>query len=240
MRTWRDKLIAVVDTETTGLDPAVDCVVEIGVAIAALEDGGARVVQSRSWLVRPRGGRAIPAAATAVHGITDADAAKGGPFPEVLAAVVALVGPDAVLAGYNARFDRAMLIAGCLAEGCAVPYWLTGGERGAWIDVLAWAQAHDPYAKGKGRHKLGAVAARLGVEVSTAHRAAGDAETAARVLGALAALADEVTGSRWMPTSLDTVVTCQRIHTAEREANFLRWLQRQPPLPDSTPKDPAA
>jgi len=238
MRTWRDKLIAVVDTETTGLDPAVDCVVEIGVAIAALEDGGARVVQARSWLVRPRGGRAIPEAATAVHGITDADAAKGGPFPEVLAAVVALVGPDAVLAGYNARFDRAMLIAGCLADGCPVPYWLTGGERGAWIDVLAWAQAHEPYARGKGRHKLGAVAARLGVEVSTAHRAAGDAETAARVLGALAIA--RIDGGDPMPDDLDALVLWQRVLTAERDANFLRWLVRQPPITDSTPKDPAA
>ena len=149
-----------------------------------------------------------------------------------------MVGPEAVLAGYNARFDRAMLIAGCLADGCPVPYWLTGGERGAWIDVLAWAQAHEPYARGKGRHKLGAVAARLGVEVSTAHRAAGDAETAARVLGALAIA--RIDGGDPMPDDLDAIVLWQRVLTAEREANFLRWLAHQPPLPDSTPKDPAA
>ncbi len=29
MRTWRDRLIAVVDTETTGLDAATDCVVAL-------------------------------------------------------------------------------------------------------------------------------------------------------------------------------------------------------------------
>lgn len=227
MRTWRDRLIAVVDTETTGLDAATDCVVEIGVAVARLEPAGATVVQARSWLVRPRDGRSIPEAATAVHGLTDADVAVAASFGDVMAAVVAMVGPEAVLAGFNARFDRAMLIAGCLATGCPVPYWLAGGERAAWIDVLTWAQAHQPYAKGAGRHKLGAVAERLGVTASTAHRAAGDAETAAKVLGVLASV--QIDGGEPMPDDLDALTTWQRILAAEREANFLRWLVRQPP-----------
>lgn len=231
MRTWRDRLIAVVDTETTGLDAATDCVVEIGVAVARLENGGATVVQARSWLVRPRAGRSIPEAATAVHGLADVDVAGAGTFAEVFPAVVAMVGPEAVLAGFNARFDRAMLIAGCLAEGCPVPYWLAGGERAAWIDVLTWAQAHQPYAKGAGRHKLGAVAERLGVPAATAHRAAGDAETAAKVLGVLASV--QIGGSDPMPDDLDALTTWQRILAAEREANFLRWLVRQPPRTDS-------
>lgn len=235
MATWRDRLIAVLDTETTGLDPAVDSIVEIGVALARIEERGATVVQSRSWLVRPR--RPIPAEATAVHGITNDEVATAATFASVLPAVVEMVGPDAVLAGYNARFDRAMVLACCLAEGCAVPSWLTGAERGGWIDVLTWARAFEPWLRGAGHFKLGTVAERRGVEVDTAHRAAGDAATAARVLGVLASMQTEL-GDR-MPDDIEALRLWQRILTAEREADFLRWLAKKPPRPETT-KETAA
>jgi len=55
----------VIDVETTGFSPAADRIVEVG---CALVDGD-RVAGAWATLVNP--GISIPAAATAVHGITD-------------------------------------------------------------------------------------------------------------------------------------------------------------------------
>src|SRR5690606_10984216 len=55
-----------IDTETTGRDPAVDRVIEIG---CVFYEGG-QVVRRKSWLLNPE--CPIPQEASSVHGITDA------------------------------------------------------------------------------------------------------------------------------------------------------------------------
>src|SRR4051812_34153162 len=92
---------AVFDCETTGTDPDVDQIVSL--AIVRLDGDGVEVVRNL-WLVRPS--RAIPAEATAVHGIGDADVADAPTFAEVAGDVLALL-DGAVFVGHNAEFDLA-------------------------------------------------------------------------------------------------------------------------------------
>ena len=57
--------IVVFDTETTGLSPSKDRVVEIG----AIKIRNGEIVEERDWLINPQ--QPIPPRATKVHGISD-------------------------------------------------------------------------------------------------------------------------------------------------------------------------
>lgn len=203
---WRSSFV-VIDTETTGTDPARDRVVEV----AALRSDG----ETFHRLINPR--RCVGEAA-AIHGITD-DMLRDAPtFDSGVSWSLSDFISGSVCVAFNARFDRGMLIAEYLRAGhIECPEWLHAGRH--WIDPLVWARARDPYAKGTGRFRLGAVAERLGVTPGTAHRALGDCETTARVLEALAPT---------MPEDFDELIMKQRILAAENEASFLKWLAKQP------------
>lgn len=219
--TWRTELpIAFIDTETTGTDWAVDRVVEVAV-ITTL---GGNETSRKSWLVNP--GITIPAAATEVHGIRDADVANAPRFAEVAFELAAFIG-EHQCAGYNARFDRAMLLAEYLRTGSAPPWWTMASEH--WIDVYAWAKAHAPFIKkADGGHKLGSVAARLGVAAGAAHRALGDCETTASVLAVLSeSRLHQRNGIDYMPDDLEDLILHQRRIQADNEASFLAHVIRK-------------
>ena len=101
----------VFDCETTGTDPEVDEIVSF--ALVRLDGNGAETLR---WtrLVRPS--QPIPADATAVHGITDADVAGVPPFVEVAGPLFCLL-EDAVFVAHNAPFDLAMLRHGLARVG---------------------------------------------------------------------------------------------------------------------------
>lgn len=103
------------DLETTSADPATARIVEI--ALVEARPNGAVVVFAR----RVNPGCPIPAEATAVHGITDADVASKQPFEEIATEVGAqLLGAD--LLGYNLRaFDLPVLRREFEAAGVAWP-----------------------------------------------------------------------------------------------------------------------
>lgn len=95
--------VAVVDVETTGLDPVRDRVIELAVQRVRIDEAG-RIVETglpRSWLEDP--GMPIPAEVTAVTGLADADVA-GRSIPDGEAYGL-LTDADLVLA-HNAAFDR--------------------------------------------------------------------------------------------------------------------------------------
>ena len=166
-----DLPIVAIDTETTGRDPATDRVVEV--ACVRWERG--EITLRKSWLVNP--GRAIPKEAFDVHGISD-EAVKDAPafaaiVPELLEAMI-----GAIPLAYNAEFDRKMLTSE-LARLAATPAPPPAFQKNVeWIDPLVWARELQKLEKSRA---LGEVAARLGIEISQAHRATDDAEAALNV-----------------------------------------------------------
>jgi DNA polymerase-3 subunit epsilon len=185
---WHTLPLALIDTETTGKDPSRgDRIVEI--AIVTFQNG--EVIERFGELVNP--GIPIPAEAAAVHGITD-DKVKGAPRFEKLAAKVVELLKGRIPVAYNAGFDRSFIYAEMRRAGIAPtrtresPPALRVGTD--WIDPLVWARALQAGSKG---FKLGEVAARVGVDLTNAHRATDDAEATGKVLYALLANDRELT-----------------------------------------------
>jgi DNA polymerase-3 subunit epsilon len=98
-----ERPLAILDLETTGTDPKVARIVEISV-LKIFPDGR---TDHRTRRINP--GVAIPAEATAVHGITDADVANEPSFAQLAAGLLAFLdGCD--LCGFNIkRFDLKLL-----------------------------------------------------------------------------------------------------------------------------------
>ncbi|MRX49854.1 DNA polymerase III subunit epsilon [Paracoccus sp. S-4012] len=91
----------VLDTETTGLDPATgDRIVEIGAVelVNYLPTG-----RHFHRYINP--GRPVPADAVAVHGLDDAFLRDKPPFTAIVAEFLAFIGDDARLVIHNAPFD---------------------------------------------------------------------------------------------------------------------------------------
>jgi DNA polymerase III subunit epsilon len=176
---WLDLPIALIDVETTGRDPSLDRVVEIGIVV-----GRGGVVTGRfNWMIQPD--RSIPEEARAVHGITDDDV-RDAPRFEVVAHEIARALEGCIPAAYNAPFDRAFLANEFARSGYKHP-----GESPTpalrrdveWVDPLVWARELHREEKSRA---LGDMAARLGVPLENAHRASDDAEAALLVMYALA------------------------------------------------------
>ncbi|MGH7101463.1 MAG: DNA polymerase III subunit epsilon [Acetobacteraceae bacterium] len=118
------------DTETTGLDPALGHRI---IEIAAIElrnelPTGAHFHR----LVNP--GRPVPSEATAINGIGDADLVGAPDFAAVVPELLAFLGTDPIIA-HNAPFDFAFLDAE-LVRAAASPL-----DRARMIDTLALAKA---------------------------------------------------------------------------------------------------
>ena len=160
----------VVDTETTGLDPAKARVVEIGAVRIACGRRDAAPPFRR--LIRP--GVPIPAAATRVHGIDDAALADAPPFAEVWPDFVGYLG-DALVIGHSVGFDLAVLKRECEQAGIA---WV----RPRTLDTRLLAQVAAPELAG---YSLDQLAHWLGVEAAGRHSALADAGMTAHVFTAL-------------------------------------------------------
>jgi len=208
---WIDLPIALVDVETTGKDPAVDRVVEIGIVIGC----GGQIAERRSWLVNP--GCPIPEESRGVHGITDEMVKDSPPFAAVNGEVVAAFN-RVVPAAYNAGFDRGFIFAELERAGVdqeALPASLAANVE--WIDPLIWARELHQFEKGK---SLGDVTKRLGITTETAHRATDDAEAALRVMYAFA---KDVR----VPSSYAGLTQEQRRLARLQDEQRARWRERQ-------------
>lgn len=161
------------DTETTGTDVFNDRIVT---ACAVLVGKRGAFFRGR-WLLNP--GVPIPAAATAVHGITDEQALAGGMDAGDGALDIAIALGDAWSKGLpaiimNAHFDLTMLQVELQRHGHA-PMAI-----GPVLDPLVIDRGLDPYRKGK--RTLAALAQHYGVKQDGAHSSDGDALTAARIV----------------------------------------------------------
>ena len=173
---WRVARWAVVDLETTGLDPAADEII----AIAIVPIDGGRVQPGRAFysLVRP----ANPPAAESIriHGIRPSDLEAAPALGEIL---------DDVLVALRGRLVVAH--AAFVEQGFLEPVLATRGVglRGPVADTRqlgrVWLAERDPGTKAP-LLQLGTLAQALGLPVHREHHALGDALTTAQVFLALA------------------------------------------------------
>ncbi|MBB3897452.1 DUF294 nucleotidyltransferase-like domain-containing protein [Roseococcus suduntuyensis] len=162
--------VAVLDTETTGLDVRQDRIVQIG----AVRMRGAELVPDAPFdrIVNP--GRPIPPVASRVHGLTDADVAQHPPLPAILPELLDWLG-DAVVVGHSIHFDLAVL------RHEARRHDLTWREPRV-LDVAFLAAGLD---RGLVDTSLDGLALGLGIAVEGRHTAWGDAQATARIYAAL-------------------------------------------------------
>lgn len=232
-----DRPLAVLDLETTGVDPAADRIVEV--AVLTLLPGGKQELFHR----RVNPGVPIPLAATAVHNITDANVAGAPTFREVAPELfAALHGSD--LAGFGiASFDLPLLAVEFAR--CGLPFRVAGRRV---VDVLAL------YLRLRPRDLAGAVREYLGRDHADAHSAAADVRAAAEVLDAQvgrhalpptpaelhAALVEVDVAGRFRLDAAGQVAFAfgkysgQRLAgVAGRDPGYLRWMLGRPFLDDT-------
>jgi DNA polymerase-3 subunit epsilon len=162
--------LAVLDLETTGINPRTDRIIEISILIVRPD----RRTKHHTRRLNP--GVSIPPEATAVHGITDADVADAPRFADVADEVVALLeGCD--LCGFNLkRFDLPLLYKEFTRAGRSFVL-----EGRALIDALEIFHTYEP------RDLAAAVRFYLGREHRGGHAAATDALATAEVVDAMLA-----------------------------------------------------
>lgn len=153
-----------VDVETTGLDPATDEIVELAMVPFDFSSEGRIFAVHESFSRFRDPGRPIPAAVTALTGITDA-MVTGASID--VAEIEAFLGPAALVVAHNAGFDRRFM------------------ERlsGAFV-TLPWAcsWAEVPWAdEGFDSAKLGHLAAAHGF-FHDGHRAVHDCHAGIEIL----------------------------------------------------------
>jgi DNA polymerase-3 subunit epsilon len=164
-----DTTFVVLDLETTGLSPERDRITEVG----AVRARGGEVLAELRTFVHP--GVPVPAAVTAITGITDADVADAPDIATVLPLVVDFLG-DAVFVAHNARFDLGFLRAAAARLGLP-------RIRPRVVDtaVLARRLMRDEVRD----VRLGTLARHLRIPDSPDHRALNDARATLHVLHAL-------------------------------------------------------
>lgn len=160
----------VFDTETTGLDPARDRIIEIGAV--RMRHGRADPDDEFSRFVNP--GIPIPAASTAIHHIADTDVAPAPDFRTVAGTFSEWCGPTLLL-GYSVGFDVAVLRAECARVDLP---WRAPRS----LDVAHLVQVLAPNLPNA---SLETVATWLSIEVVDRHRATADARLTAAVFCAL-------------------------------------------------------
>ena len=147
------------DLETTGFDVRKERIVEYAL-IGSDIDGSSINVQS---LVYPA--KRIPLEASNVHGITDQDVRDAGTFSEHVGVISKIIN-DSIIVGHNIiKFDWKILEMECVRAGVEAP------RPRAIIDTLVIARK----LKIPGRHKLGILCNKYGIELDNAHRADADA-----------------------------------------------------------------
>ena len=161
---------AVIDTETTGLDPSKARVVEI----AAVRLVTGRIDPDRTFhcLVRPD--VPIPPAASAVHRIDDAMVSAAAPFDKAWSEAIAFL-RGLPLIGHSLGFDFAVIKRECERTGLTF-------DLPPSLDTQLLAQVVAPNLAG---YSLEQLTTWLEIDVVDRHSALGDAMTTARIFKAL-------------------------------------------------------
>ncbi|MEZ5066503.1 MAG: exonuclease domain-containing protein [bacterium] len=165
---------AVLDFETTGLNPRTCDVIETG----AVQVDGRVIGATFHALTAPR--VAIPAASSLVHGIVDDDVRDAPPFEARVAELLEFL-EERVIVAHHARFDCAFLEQGALRAGLEMPAL-------AAVDTVRLSRRLFPDIE---RHDLTSLCATHGIRRERAHRALDDALATAELLAVLLERAEE-------------------------------------------------
>ena len=169
-----DQEFCVIDVETTGFSPRLgDRIIEVA-AVRVRGDG--TVLSEWSTLINP--GRDV--GATHIHGITAADVADAPTFAEVAGDLLGCL-DGAVLVAHNIRFDHDFVAAEFLRAGYEIPP----------LPALCTLALGDRVQPGGSSRRLGACCEKLGIDVSAAHTAGGDASATAQLLACYLRMAVE-------------------------------------------------
>ncbi|MFM7253042.1 MAG: exonuclease domain-containing protein [Ilumatobacteraceae bacterium] len=160
---------AVVDVETSGLDPVQHRVLQIGVVVV---DADGTIIDRWSTLVRPDLVPWRSVGPTEVHGIRRRNLWRAPRTATALAELARRLDSARVVA-HNAPFDLAFLTAEAERSGIRLPLHSP-------ICTLRLSRALDPGRRLS--HRLVDVCDRYGVSLVNAHDALADAEAAAAVL----------------------------------------------------------
>lgn len=167
-----------VDVETTGLDPAVDRIIEVAAVLFQPDgNGGFAAVDTLTSLVNP--GIPVSPKSQELTGIST-EMIKDAPEPlAFLGQLLAFIGDRPVVA-HNAFFDLAFL----RYEGFRIKKESDPRLKfnPPLIDTLALARALLPELP---NHKLGTVSSHLAVELDQHHRAAADALACGKIFSSL-------------------------------------------------------
>lgn len=173
---WFDGNAVAFDLETTGPDPLT--AVPVSAFLARITPTGLDPSSCRAWLINP--GVPIPAEATAIHGITNEQAAKGQPLVSAMTEIVAMLPSPKVLGwvppliAMNAAFDLTVIDR---------RWRLTGQQFDAPRIVLdPWAIDLAMDRRRQGKRRLADLCAHYGVKQEGAHSSQGDALAAARLV----------------------------------------------------------
>ena len=158
----------VFDVETTGMSPAHDRIVELA-AIRVEADG---TLQRFQTLIHP--GRPIPAAATAVHHISDEMVSTAPRFKEAVRGFLKLA-EESTLVAHNALFDLGFLQESLARTG--LPLW-----NGKTLDSLRLLRKTHPGLPSYSLQSLRAYFQLPSEKGMNAHRAGADVEWTVKVL----------------------------------------------------------
>lgn len=201
--------IFVIDTETTGVDPQTDRVIELGAAWLR----GGEITDTRRMLINPE--RPIPQEASRIHHIYDEHVRTAPTFREAADRLMAHLDglqrdPPALVVGYSALDFDAQIIDHELAR-VGHPARLPADRL---LDPAIFVRWHHRHHR---RRSLEAICRFYGLPLRNAHSAAADAAAAGRLL-----LAMIRAGA--IPDDVDEALSRQAEYAARIADEWDQWL----------------
>ena len=224
---WKHKPWFVFDTETTGLDVETDRIVQFG----GLWVHNGEMTDRRLVTLNP--GVNIPEGASRVHGITNEKVSDAPTFADIFPRVLGHFAKAEVVVTYNgARFDWPLLVNEAKRLGGTAEFDLhEATAETLFVDVLVQVKRNTigRFWKGRGRHRLGAVAERMAITLPPGmrpHRADADAFVTGQILW--------ITRDKLPHTALE----CAELladRAKEQQKNYEKWRAEQAAAQGNTP-----
>nr|WP_303181784.1 3'-5' exonuclease [Lachnoclostridium phocaeense] len=166
----------IIDTETTGLDPLRDHIIEFAAIKCQISDGTAKEVERIDIFIRPPFD--MDEKVVAIHGITNESLKDQPEENEVIGLIQRFIGERPILIGHNVEFDIKMLLG--MFWRCRIPL-----SPAAGLDTLEFARDLLTQ-KEVDDYKLGTLVKLFGLDAGLKfHRAIDDVVATMRLLNCL-------------------------------------------------------